>query len=55
VNRIGDIEVRKDEQDALDARRRYWRGRLCNALGVFPNPFDQTNGAAGVVGNVRVG
>ncbi len=54
VNGIGDITVNQEEQKQLDTRRRYWRGRLCNALGVYPNPFDQTNGTTGTVGNVRV-
>lgn len=54
INGLGDITVRSDEQEALDKRRRYWRGRLCNALAVFPNPFDQAEAASGGVGNVRV-
>ena len=54
VNGIGDITVNQQEQDQIDKRRRYWRGRLCNAMGVMPNPFDQTNGTTGTIGNVRV-
>ena len=55
VNAIGDIAVNQFEQKTLDERRRYWCGRLCNALAVFPNPFDQTKGTTGGLGNVRVG
>jgi hypothetical protein len=54
INQLGDIQVRADEQQMLDNRRRYWRGRLCNAMGVIPNPFDQSEAASGSVGNVRV-
>lgn len=54
VNAIGDISINQQEQEQIDKRRRYWRGRLCNAMGVQPNPFDQTNGTTGTIGNVRV-
>lgn len=54
VNAIGDITINQQEQKQLDERRRYWRGRLCNAMGVYPNPFDMTNGTTGGIGNVRV-
>lgn len=54
VNAIGDISINQQEQKQIDDRRRYWRGRLCDALGAFPNPFTQTNGTGGGIGNVRV-
>lgn len=41
VNKVDEIEVRKEEQ--LQLRNEYleWRGRLANLLGVMANPYDK--------------
>ena len=41
VEQVGEIKVRKDEQEALDKRYEHWRNALANVMGVIPNPFDK--------------
>lgn len=48
VKKIGEITVREDEQQALDARYERWRCSLANLLGVYPNPFDKRGGGINV-------
>lgn len=50
VNKIGEIEVRKEEQDQLRKEYRYWRAALANILGIYPNPFDRRYGMGNDVG-----
>ena len=59
VDRVDEIELRKDEFRQLIIRYQHWQGALGNLLGVTPNPFDQRpwlgqgyNGGGGV--NVSV-
>jgi uncharacterized protein YdcH (DUF465 family) len=40
VDRVDEIELRKDELTQLIKRYKYWQGSLSNLLGVPPNPFD---------------
>lgn len=44
AGRVGSIELRSDEQAALDGQYRRWQGKLANLLGVPPNPFDKSGG-----------
>ena len=44
VSKVGEIDVRADEQEALDKRYERWRQSLANLLGVYPNPFDKRYG-----------
>lgn len=48
VNQIGEIKVRSDEQEALDARYGRWCGSLANMLGVYANPYDKRGGGINV-------
>lgn len=41
VNKVGEIDVRSDEQAALDQQYEHWQGSLANLLGVMVNPFDK--------------
>ena len=41
VTKVGEIDVRGDEQEALDKRYQHWRNALANIMGVIPNPFDK--------------
>ena len=41
VSKVGEIDVRPDEQEALDLRYERWRQSLANLLGIYPNPFDK--------------
>jgi hypothetical protein len=41
VDKIDEIELRKDEFAQLIKRYQHWQGALGNLLGVPPNPFDQ--------------
>lgn len=50
VNKIGEIEVRREEQEQLRKEYRYWRAGLANILGIYPNPFDRRYGMANDVG-----
>ena len=43
VNKVGEIDVRSDEQAALDKQYERWQGSLANLLGCIPNPFDKRN------------
>lgn len=43
VNKVGEIDVRADEQSALDDQYDYWKQSLSNLLGVYPNPWDKRN------------
>ncbi len=47
VDRIGSIELREDEQDALAKNYQYWQGRLVNALGIVVNPYSKVPGDGG--------
>lgn len=51
ASRVGQTELRGDEQQQLDARYRRWQGKLSNLLGAPSNPFDK-NGGGGI--NARV-
>lgn len=44
VTKVGEIDIRKDEQEALENRYDRWRQSLANLLGVYPNPFDKRRG-----------
>lgn len=56
ANKIGNIEVRADQADALEREYHRWAARLCDILGVPPYPYAERNReAAGVMaGNVKV-
>lgn len=41
VDKLGDIELRKDELPELIKRYRWWQNGLANLLGIQPNPYDQ--------------
>jgi len=43
VSKLGDITLREDEQDVLDARYERWRNRLAQTLGVYVNPYDKVS------------
>lgn len=53
VNKVGEIEVREDEQEALDKRYHHWRNALANVLGIYPNPWDRRFSHSGVNVPVR--
>lgn len=60
VDRVDEIELRKDEFRQLIIRYQHWQGALANLLGITPNPYDQRpylgagwNGGGG--GGVNVG
>lgn len=50
VNKIGELEVRKEEQAQLRDNYKYWRAALANLLGTYPNPFDKRYGMGSDVG-----
>lgn len=59
ADKVGEIELRKDEFAQLIVRYKHWQGAIGNMLGVPPNPFDARpllgsgyNGGGGM--NVRV-
>lgn len=41
VNTVGEIDIREDEQEALDKRYQRWQRSLGNLLGCYPNPYDK--------------
>ena len=45
---IGAIQLRPDQQDALQKNYLYWRAALCNMLGIPPNPYDMRFANSGV-------
>lgn len=47
VDSIGEIDIRKDEQQALDKQYSYWQNKLADLLGVMVNPFSKAHGDAG--------
>jgi len=53
VDVVGEITIRKDEQERLLDRYDYWRKSLGNLLSVYVNPFDKRPGLGGGV-NVPV-
>lgn len=44
VNKVGEIEIRADEQEALDKQYERWQASLANLLGIYPNPWDKRAG-----------
>ncbi len=44
VSKVGEIDVRPDEQEALEERYDRWRQSLANLLGICANPFDKRYG-----------
>jgi len=44
VTKVGEIEIRPDEQDALDKQYDFWRGKVANLLGIIVNPWDRSSG-----------
>lgn len=48
VEKIGEITLRKDEQEALVRVYDRWRESLANLLGVYPNPWDKRGGGINV-------
>ncbi len=48
VSKLGNIELREDEQEALDQQYAYWQGKLPNLLGVSVNPFSKVGGGPSV-------
>jgi hypothetical protein len=58
VDKIDEIELRKDEFAQLIKRYQHWQGALANLLGVPPNPFDQRpwlgGGYGGAGGGINV-
>lgn len=45
VTKVGEIEIRQDEQEALDRQYERWQASLANLLGIYPNPWDKRNGS----------
>jgi predicted Zn-dependent protease len=43
VTKVGEIEIRQDEQEALDRQYERWQASLANLLGIYPNPWDKRN------------
>ena len=43
VNKVGEIDIRPDEQQALDGQYLRWQASLANLLGIYPNPWDKRN------------
>ena len=41
VSKLGNIELRPDEMEALDKQYEFWQGHLANLLGVYVNPFSK--------------
>lgn len=52
VSELGEIKVRPDEQQQLDRQYDYWRGKLCDMMGIFPNPWEKAISGGGI--NVSV-
>lgn len=48
VERIGEITIRQDEQEALVRVYDRWRQSIANLLGVYPNPWDKRDGGINV-------
>jgi len=44
VTKVGEIEIRQDEQEALDKQYDFWRGKVANLLGIIVNPWDKSQG-----------
>jgi hypothetical protein len=55
VDSLGDITIRKDEQEALVKRYDYWVAALANILGCNRNPFDKRLTTGQGFGNISVG
>lgn len=53
VTQVDEIGVRQDEFEQLKKRYDWWRNGLCNAMGIYSNPFDKRMGPGGGV-NVPV-
>lgn len=47
VDKVGEIDIREDEQESLDKRYDRWLGKLENALSCERNPNDRTGGGGG--------
>ncbi len=43
VDRLGDIDINKDEFDQLEDQYERWTGKLANALGVLKNPWSKSS------------
>ncbi len=41
VDKVCEIELRKDEMEQLDKRYERWRQALANAMGIYSNPYDK--------------
>lgn len=41
VDKVCEIELRKDEMQQLDMRYERWRQALANAMGIYCNPYDK--------------
>jgi len=52
VTKVGEIDIRPDEHQALDRQYRHWCNSLANLMGIITNPFDKRYAGNGV--NVRV-
>jgi hypothetical protein len=50
VTKIGEVDVRGDEQDRLRREYLHWQQGLANAMGIVSNPFDKRYSAFGGVG-----
>lgn len=44
VEKVGEITIRKDEQNQLRKEYEYWRNALANVMGIYPNPWDKRFG-----------
>lgn len=44
VDKLGNIELRADEQEALDRQYERWQGKVADLLGVYVNPFSKAGG-----------
>jgi len=59
VDKVDEIELRKDEFRQLILRYQHWQGALANLMGIVPNPFDQRpwlgSGWNGGGGGINVG
>ena len=45
VTKVGEIEIRADEQQALEQQYERWQASLANCLGIYPNPWDKRGGS----------
>src|SRR5262249_21640145 len=41
VSKLGNIELRPDEMEALDDQYDWWRNKIANLLGVYVNPYEK--------------